>query len=408
MKKYIICILLCFTVFASKVKADSKFYLGNHVPGIYIYMDRINKKVYRQFREIYKEGTNELVYCIEPGTTLSTSSYTDETEYNPKFNISADKWEKIKKIAYYGYRYQNHTDIKWYAITQYVIWKELMPSNWTMYFVDENHNKLDNMFHSEINEIYSLVNNHKESPKLDDLYVFNYGDDIVIEDSNKLLSKYYSNIGRISSNKIDLNNELEVGEETIIDLTYNSYKKPTYHYNSDGQNILVRGDIYKKNLSFNVLITAGKVEINECDENSSNSVFIGGTYEVLDQDSEVIGEITCNQDKKCISSYIPVGSYSIRVKNLPNDYNENEYIYDFSTVNNETTIVNICSLKKVKTLKKELVKEEKEIIDEQPIASASNEKIVDIPYTYKNRFPWELVIIPLGMVLIVIYVKFIK
>lgn len=399
-----------FFAFIDKSSATSKFYLGGHVPGIYIYMDRINKKVYRQFREIYKEGTNELVYCIEPGATLSQGEYSDEVNYNSKFNIQADKWEKIKKIAYYGYRYQNHTDIKWYAITQYIIWKELMPSNWTMYFVDEHHNKIENMFKFEIDEIYNLVNNHKDRPALSDEYIFNYNDDIKITDANMLLNRYQSSVGEVNSNILDLNNALDVGEEAEIDLNYKYDKEPKFHYNENGQNILTRGDIFKDKLSISILITAGKVMINECDEESSESVFIGGTYEVLDEDDEVISEITCNKDRKCISDYIPVGSFKIRVKSLPEKYNQNEYIYDFNSENNDLTIVNVCSLKK-EELKK--TTETKKLIttpdkNENNLNENLDEKTIKIPYTYKSRSLIYLLLIPVSLLLWFIYVKFFK
>lgn len=399
-----------FFAFIDKSSATSKFYLGGHVPGIYIYMDRINKKVYRQFREIYKEGTNELVYCIEPGATLSQGEYTDEVNYNSKFNIQADKWEKIKKIAYYGYKYQNHTDIKWYAITQYIIWKELMPSNWTMYFVDEHHNKIENMFKLEIDEIYNLVNNHKDRPALSDEYIFNYKDDIKITDANMLLNRYQSSVGEVNSNTLDLNNALDVGEEAEIDLNYKYYKEPKFHYNENGQNILTRGDIFKDKLSISILITAGKVMINECDEESSENVFIGGTYEVLDEDDEVISEITCNQDRKCISDYIPVGSFKIRVKSLPEKYNQNEYIYDFNSENNDLTIVNVCSLKKEEPKK---TTETKKLIitpdkNENNLNENLDEKTIKIPYTYKSRSLIYLLLIPVSLLLWFVYVKFFK
>ena len=100
MKKAILIIILFFC-FIFKTYASETFYLGDHVPNIYIYMDRVNKKVYRQFRMIYKSNTNELVYCIEPGATLSNGNYESYDEYNDVFNIPVDKFNKIKLIAYY-------------------------------------------------------------------------------------------------------------------------------------------------------------------------------------------------------------------------------------------------------------------------------------------------------------------
>lgn len=406
MKKTIIFLGL-FIAFISKVNASDTFYLGDHVPNIYIYMNRINKKVYRQFRMIYKSGTNELVYCIEPGTSLANDIYETYNTYNSIFNISLDKWERLKLIAYYGYNYNNHTDIKWYAITQYIIWHEVMPSEWELYFVDENHNKLVDQYKSEINEIYTLVNNHSSSLNISSSYTFNYNDDVVITSNNKL-SNYAINKGNIRSSKIYID-DVKIGLNNYS-LNFKNYKEPLYYYNGGGQNILSRGDVFKKNINFSIYITAGKVKINECNEETFNQEFNGGIYEVLDQDDEVIDTVMCNSDG-CISTYLPVGFYKIRVKELSNEYELNEHIYDVEVKDGEESEINICSLKKkpiVIEMKKIILPEENTVDETENISEENNETYeeIAIPYTYKSTYMFNIVILISFVIIFVIGFKY--
>ena len=65
----------------------------------------------------------------------------------------------INKIAYFGYGYYNHSDPKWYAISQYLIWKEADPLG--HYYFTEGLNGLEaNKFQEEINEINQLINEY--------------------------------------------------------------------------------------------------------------------------------------------------------------------------------------------------------------------------------------------------------
>lgn len=370
--KRIILFIILFLSFYTTVKASETFYLGDHVPDIYIYMDRINKKVYRQFRMIYRSSTDELVYCIEPGATLSSNNYDSYEEFNSVFNLTEEKFNRIKLIAYYGYNYKNHTDIKWYAITQYIIWKEIMPSSWQMYFVDTNHNRQDSWYQDEINEIYDLVNHHDETAGIKDGYIINYKRNIVI-DGNDGLQNYKPSTGYINENKLVIDN-LNYGKNDIL-LSFKNYNAPVFYYNAGGQNIMKKGDIFKNRISSYVYVTAGKLKVNECNEDDFSNAFIGGTYEVINEDDVTLDEFTCT-NQECISNYLPVGFYRIRVKNLPNNYEKNKYIYDIEIKDNDTSEITICSLTKKDIKRNTSDENEEDIVNEENI----NEE----PYEYEN------------------------
>lgn len=395
--------------FISGVNAKELFHLGERVPDIVIYMNRINKEVYYQPKKIYRNSTNELVYCIQPGVVLSSGEYDSYEEFNEIFNITEEQFNKIKLIAYYGYNYKDHTDIKWYAITQYLIWMEIKPDDWVMYFSNFDHERLDNLYIDEINEINKLVNKHDSNLGLKKGYILNNRKEIII-DSNDDLNRYTSSFGIVQNNKLVLDN-LNYGNNDIT-LILNNYNPVLFYFSSDGQNVFKRGDVFNKKIDFYVYVSAGKVKINECNEETFSNDFIGGTYEVLNEDNAVLATIKCDT-KECISDNLPIGFHKIRVKLLPDSYEENEHIYDVEVKDNEVSNVNICSLlKKKEVTKREIVPEnveEETHLEEKPyeyddinIVDEENIDEIYMPSTSKYSY------IKLFLVLIIITASFIS
>ena len=344
MKKIILIIFSFFTI-CFNAKALDTFYIGFKVDGIQYIKDKNGKEIYSEFRAIQKTGSDELSYCIQPGTLISDEAYTAYESYNDNFKISAETMEKIKLIARYGYLYNDHTDIKWYIVTQYLIWHEVIPDNWDIYFVDENRNRISSMYQDEINEIKSLVSNHHSKPNLSHEYTFNLDEDIVIFDDYNLLKFYKLSSGSINNNKIVINNNLSPGDYefnlTLIDNT-----KPLFYNHPTGQDLFTRGEIFENNIKINIHITAGSVKIKECNEETFKDEFIGGTYEILDQDDAVVDEVTCKKGVECLSKILPIGYYKIRVKSLSGDYELNDSIYDVEVVDQSVSSSNVCSLKR--------------------------------------------------------------
>ena len=80
-----------------------------------------NITYYQKARFFRKKDTNEYAYCVEPFSFFYEKETYEETTH--PYNLSQEQIDRISKIAYYGYGYKNHTDLKWYAITQMMIWK---------------------------------------------------------------------------------------------------------------------------------------------------------------------------------------------------------------------------------------------------------------------------------------------
>ncbi len=328
--------------------ASSTFYIGYKIDNIRYVKDKNGTLVYSDFKTIHKSGTNELAYCIQPGVKMSDDAYDEYEQYNDKFFIDEAKMQKVRLIARYGYLYKNHTDINWYVASQFMIWHAVMPTTWDIYFVDSNNNRID-LFKEEIDEINNLISQHHDSPNIDSTYEFNYLDDIVIEDDNYIIENYKFSSGSILGNKLVISDVLEPGDYSyhlnIIDNT-----KPLFYNHPVGQDLFTRGEVYTSSVEFTIHITAGKVKINECDEKTFKEVMIGGTYEVLDQDDFVVDTITCLEGEECLSKILPIGYYKIRVKDLGDDYEINDTIYDVEVTDNSVSEIPLCSLKKDKPI----------------------------------------------------------
>ena len=400
--KKILFIFILLVCFIKNTYAGELFHLGERVPDVAIYMDRINKQVYYQPKTIYRNSTNELVYCIQPGVVLANGEYESFYEYNGIFNITEEQFNKIKLIAYYGYNYKDHTDIKWYAITQYLIWMEIKPDNWTMYFSNANHERLDNLYLDEINEIKNLVNNHDSNLGLKAGYVLNNRKEITIIAFDEL-EDYKTSYGDIINNKLVINN-LNYGKNDIK-LSLKQQNPVIFYFNNDGQNVFKRGDVFKKEIDLYIYVNAGKAKIEECNEDTFSKDFIGGTYEVLNEDNAVLSEITC-ESEECITDYLPIGFHKIRVKSLPGNYEVNEHIYDVEIKDNETTSVNVCSLiKKVEEPTRRNIDIPEEAIDDEPetpyeyddVSVIDNENIDEVymPSTSKYSFIKPIILIAL-------------
>ena len=140
------------------MKTKEEFYAAEWIPNIYINKVKSGVIHYRQARFIRKKSDKGIAYCIEPFEDMKEddkyNGYSDN--YAGRLGISESVWKQISLIAYYGYGYSNHTDSKWYTITQIMIWKEL-DKNADFYFTDSLNGNKTNKYDSEMNEIKTLV-----------------------------------------------------------------------------------------------------------------------------------------------------------------------------------------------------------------------------------------------------------
>ena len=129
----LMCVGIVFFDF-DKVKAETysgDIITGEYVPNMYI------KKLkpdgsgrYQQGRVLRRSTDNVFVYCLQPFVDINNDYVYNITtdDYATILNITQQQWQRISLLSYYGYQYGNHTDLKWYYITQVLIWRTADPT----------------------------------------------------------------------------------------------------------------------------------------------------------------------------------------------------------------------------------------------------------------------------------------
>ena len=157
MKKINRVIIVLFTLIMSLIginvlNAQTESIRVSHVINGYFYEQSLDKTIVDRFKYITRDSDGAWAYCIQPFKHLidGTNYQIIGNDFLNYTDIPKENWERISKIAYYGYGYKNdeigidHSDIKWYVATQQMIWRlynDNITSNFTVYLrgpVDDN------------------------------------------------------------------------------------------------------------------------------------------------------------------------------------------------------------------------------------------------------------------------------
>ena len=327
MKKIIFLMtIICLFFINTKVNAmEVEFYEAEKIDGIYTKSVGRRDAHFQKSRFFRRKSDNKAAYCIEP-----FSSFYPEYKYsNIKDikDISDDVLKKISLIAYYGYNYDNHTEDKWYAITQLMIWRETNKDS-DFYFTDTlNGNKIDR-FQDEINEINNLVNNHDKLPSFSNQTIdIKYKENYIIDDNN-IIDGFTSDNKDIiiDNNRLDIS-KLEPGKYTI------NFKKTLidrgedilFYFNENSQNLMTIGNSYVPSFTLNINIYNPEIIIEKYDkDNNPTDKLCDASFNLYDKDMNPIREIYLNSDCKAIIDDIDLGTYYIKEIKAGEGYKLNE------------------------------------------------------------------------------------
>ena len=263
--------------------------------------------------------------------------------------------KRIKDIIHFGYGYNNHSSIEWYALTQLMVWQVADPSN-DFYFTDHLNGNRISRLENEMNEINSLIDNYYTLPSINNENIDVVEDEsITLTDTNNILSSYISNssFAHINGNSLIIEG-LKEGIYTV-DLIRNDNSNsnvPLFYNSSDSQNMVIVGglDQLKVNLTINVKKTS--IEITKVDSNtnsikpSGDAKLIGAKYELMDSNQEVIEELTIGEDNTAYITNIKYGKYYIKEIMPGIGYTLDENIYEVD-ITNETPIKELILKNKV-------------------------------------------------------------
>ena len=226
---------------------------GMWIPNEYVTKSKNGSNKYQQMTMIVRNSDGRYLYCIEPGKSINESDvFIGYDEYQTSYaNMSNDKWNRINLLAYYGYGYAGHEDIKWYVITQFMIW-QTNNLGYDIYFTDSLNGNRINKYENEMMEIEQLINNHNIKPDFSsELVGLLLGEDYIFVDNNNVLQNYdivnTKNLElAINNNELHLKNNDENLENGSIVLKKESKRfknQPIVYINETSQNLFLPGRI---------------------------------------------------------------------------------------------------------------------------------------------------------------------
>ena len=291
---------------------------------------------------IKSTSDNRIYYCIDPAIALEGSSEGSHNYIVGRENIigeaklTADKYKKVQLLAYYGYGYKDnnvdHTNKKWYGITQVMIWRVMRPDlTWT--FKDGRAGMPNSsLFNNEVSEMNNLVNNHNKYPSFKDKTIkLLVGQTLEIEDANKVISNY--NV-KTKTNNLKLTttgNKIKLSSDTIhsekVTFEKSSVTKEDFALltSLDYQDLIAMGAPDVESFSFNIEVTGGVIELQKVDKDTEKAkakgeaTLKGAVYEVYDSSNKVVGNIITDDNGKGSIS-LDYGVYTIKEKTAPKGY----------------------------------------------------------------------------------------
>lgn len=321
----IIIVLICST----NVNASTTFYEGEYIDNIYMNKQKAGSSTiyYQKARFFRQTGTNRFAYCIDPFVFFQDGSIYEET-ITPS-NLTASQKEQISLIAYFGYGYKNHTDTKWYAITQFMIWQAADPTG-NFYFTDGLNGPRITAYTNEMNEINNLINNYKKQTSLNNkTYTLLEGESLSVTDTNNVLSNYKSSNPNfiISGNKLTSSSLTEGVYQIDLIREENYHNAPLLFYQSaNSQALMQTGNLSNKQEHLQVEVIKTEIEITKIDKDtqsitpSGEGVLIGAEYGLYNEQDELIQTIVINEDSTGKVENIPFGKYYLKETKAPTGY----------------------------------------------------------------------------------------
>lgn len=201
--KKILKLLLCIFTFmiASKTAMaveQNYIYLGDEIPNIRLHLKTPDVEKNKKMYQIINRNTGELVYCIEPGVVLKDgyfNAYQDMKQTG--LQLTDEDWQQMLLIAYFGYGYEGREDLKWYTITQFMIWDYLLEDTGEIYFINEDNEKID-LYQEEMSLIKEDIKHYYDLPSFIDSdetikYTAKLNEKVTLVDEANLIGKFSVN-----------------------------------------------------------------------------------------------------------------------------------------------------------------------------------------------------------------------
>ncbi len=355
MKKIIKTIILIasFLLISKNVYAASVI-IENETEDIKVHIKTNTIEETRSIQHIRDEETKEYLYNISLQEIDPFYGY-DTYDYYYGMNTLEDKLKnKIALIVYYGYGYQDRTDIKWYNITQYLIWEEILKNeNGQIYFKDTNNSKIK-IYEKEIELIKEDIKNFESNPsflesgELKNSYDLKLTDKLIFEDTNNKLI-----IKPIEPNIISI----------IFHRKTENLETMKIYINSLSHNLISRGKINTNNLVLTLNIKEPEVILKGMSLEPNKFPLTDNEYKIYSEEGiELYSNIRLN--KEGISEKINLfpGKYYLEQTKTSYGYklNQERIYFDINKEDITLDIKNELETKKV-SIEYQLIKNNSDI-----------------------------------------------
>lgn len=365
-KKILITILTIIGIFA--ILGYSYSVLAENLKETFsanIYADFYIKKLhsdgsgkYKKLSKITRNSDGHFVYCVQPWIDLAESDEYDINSSNQAeiLGVSSDTWKRISQIAYYGYGYGNHTDERWYGITQLMIWQTVDPTG-SFYFTKTLNGVEDNTYDWMKNKIENLISNHYITPNFNvDNVTIHIGEGISLQDYNDVLNNFelvQNNNNAtisISENKLNITGIQNGSIAITLKKNYDSNfldTTPFLYNHVNAQSIISRGRPDPVTINLNINVVGAKVNVEKLDSKTllpiprGDGTFKNATYGIYTETDEKVGQVTIQDNSIGTSDYLPkLGRYYLKEEKSSLGYqlDTTKYYFEITADNLNPTV----------------------------------------------------------------------
>lgn len=259
-------------------------------------------------------------YCIEPAVAIDTNIYSSTTDWSIT-GLNEDVREYVKLVAYYGYDYAGHNNMKYYLASQELIWEKITGRE--TYWVSgasADSPRVD--VSNEKNIIQNLISKHSVLPSFNNKTIeVNIGETININDNNNVLSNYQINNSNSSNVKIENNslkitasNSIEEKEVQLVKKNYLSRVTLIYH-NGKNQKLVSAGTLEPIISKVKIKSVGGNIELSKKDSETGlkpqgDGNLTNAKYGIYNSKNELFDTIITGEKNK--TKDIPYGKYIIK------------------------------------------------------------------------------------------------
>lgn len=321
----------------------------NRMDGIYaaVTLNGINRFFYLNLYTM----NGKVSYCIDLGVDITTSIYHSSNDFSIS-NLNNEQIDYIRSISYFGYLYPGHAEYQFYMAAQELIWEYLNPVDivWTTE-MNINGSKID--VDAYKNEILRLRNEYYKEVSLDWINggIYQVGEEIILNDSNKVLNEYeivsskYSSVS-INDNSLVIQVGNNIGEEKIRLRKKQAYDfDGLFYYYDVSQRLISNGNYLDINKELSFSIRGVSLNVKVIDNNLSDNVPLGqatlegAVYELYRENGELVGTYETDKNGLFQVNDLIYGNYYIKQIKASEGYLANKDITTFEINQDNLEIV---------------------------------------------------------------------